>query len=171
MPNSLLWHTCSHALSGDTWKRGDLDFTGGMMILVLRALSLCTNRTDGYNSSKRAGVNGSNDNGPAAACGASVGTADMAKAGSNGLQHVQAEAPPGTAPDNKPPRSKQISTYLQERQLETTPGLLDIAAFFFANGSLLGGPFFEYKEWRDFLNREGAFYEVRRAGLFFQTSD
>ncbi len=38
----------SHMLSGDTWKRGDLDFTGALMIIFLKMVCICTNRCDGY---------------------------------------------------------------------------------------------------------------------------
>lgn len=154
---------CSHALSGDTWKRGDLDFTGGMMILVLRALSLCTNRTDGFNASashsSRAADNGGADQ--HAADGVQPAKSGTSGGSGNSEQHVPADPPPGTLLAQEEGRAPaQLSAYLQERRLEHAPGLFDVAAFFFANGSLLGGPFFEYKEWQDFLRRDGAFYEV-----------
>jgi lysophospholipid acyltransferase len=122
---------CSHVLSGDTWKRGDLDFTGAMMILFLRAVSVGTNRADGV--AIAAGLRRSAANG---------GNGDASKVAS-------AKGSAGR------------SEYLQERSLQESPGLFDLAAFFFANGSLLGGPFFEFKEWDEFLHRRGQFYEVR----------
>lgn len=99
---------CSHALSGDTWQRGDLDFTGAMMVLFLKAVSLGTNRAE------------------------------------------------GTMPQER----SAASEYLRERRLEAAPSLQDVAGFFFANGNLLGGPFFEFSEWDAFLRRTGPFYEV-----------
>ena len=74
------------------------------------------------------------------------------KAVSLGTNRAEGAAPAGCS---------TASDYLRERRLEAAPSLRDIAAFFFANGNLLGGPFFEFSEWDAFLRRAGPFYEAR----------
>lgn len=95
-----------HVAGGDTWKRGDLDFTGAMMIIFLKMVSLGTNLADG-----------------------SRGRTD-------------------------------VSEYLRERALHVAPGLWELFAYTFSNGSLLGGPYFEFGEWDDFVRRRGVFREA-----------
>ena len=128
------------------------------MIVFLRAVSLGTNRADGAAASShtQAGSNGSSitaqngdaapENKPAGEGQAATEAANGSKVASNGKGHKNGK--------------KALSLYLQERRLYSSPSLFDVAAFFFANGSLLGGPFFEFKEWDEFLNRRGQFYEV-----------
>lgn len=55
---------------------------------------------------------------------------------------------------------KGASAYLQQRALTRSPSLWELLAFVFANGNLLGGPYFEFSDWDDFLRRRGEFKEV-----------
>lgn len=70
----------------------------------------------------------------------------------------------GTAAGTRSSKVGRAGTpYLADRRVESAPSLLQLAAYLFANGSLLGGPFFEYGEWEAFVCRDGPFYEVRLA--------
>ena len=150
-------------MSGDTWKRGDLDFTGAMMILFLRAVALCTNRADG---AALAASGHTPDGTPPADTNAAGGGSPSRDGGPGGIVAVKPDGD-GAAGASAPQQSQRWarrrgpSAYLQERSIRESPDLLSVASFFFANGNLLGGPFFEYKEWDQFLHRSGAFYEVR----------
>lgn len=114
------------------------------MIIFLRAVSVCTNRSDGVPTDRISTSNGLTVVAPSVTENGVVG--DRTKASS-----------PGSATWVRTARS---SNYLTERCLHESPGLLQLASFFFANGSLLGGPFFEFKEWNEFLHRRGQFHEV-----------
>ena len=49
--------------------------------------------------------------------------------------------------------------------MERSPGLVELMAYVFANGNLLGGPYFDFKDWDDFIHRTGVFNEVRLAAF------
>jgi hypothetical protein len=120
-----------------------------MMIIFLRAISVCTNRSDGVPSDIISTSNELHAVAPSVT--------------ENGVDSERTK-PLGTGSACVVRRAGR-SDYLMERCLHESPGLLQLAAFFFANGSLLGGPFFEFKDWDDFLHRRGQFYEVGASAL------
>jgi len=99
----------SNIKGGDRWKRGGLDFTGALMILVLKLIALGASRQAGTRKPREGAAAGS-------------------------------------------------------KLLHRCPSLFELAAYAFANGNLLGGPYFEFAEWDEFVRGEGAFGEVWSLG-------
>lgn len=58
------------------------------------------------------------------------------------------------------------SHYRQSMRLPTLPGLLEYYSYCFAYGNLLAGPFFEAKEYFDFMARQVGVFLLEGGGLW-----
>ena len=61
--------------------------------------------------------------------------------------------------------SASLEEYQLSKALDKVPGLFELSSYVFANGNLLGGPYFDFKDWDDFIHRKGPFKEVRTSGF------
>lgn len=57
--------------------------------------------------------------------------------------------------DGRRHNSKSLHPYGASKRLETCPSLLEYMSYLFAFGTLLSGPFFEMKDYLDYVNRQG----------------
>ncbi|KAG2426844.1 hypothetical protein HYH02_014697 [Chlamydomonas schloesseri] len=88
--------------SGESWKTGNMDFTGGAMVAVLKLISICVCRADSFRKNK-----------------------------------------------------EDLSPYQSAHQLTRTPSLLEFVSYLFGLGNLLAGPFYEFSDYRAFMNLKG----------------
>lgn len=65
-------------------------------------------------------------------------------------------APVASSPSSSsPPSPQQLSSYASTKALDTPPSLLEWYSYIFASGNLLAGPFFELKDYLDFIKLTG----------------
>eukprot|EP01025_Chloroclados_australasicus_P031139 TRINITY_DN3141_c0_g1_i2.p1 TRINITY_DN3141_c0_g1~~TRINITY_DN3141_c0_g1_i2.p1 ORF type:complete len:490 (+),score=42.82 TRINITY_DN3141_c0_g1_i2:298-1767(+) len=105
-PYLMAWHMIN--ASGHAWQQGDIDFTGGQMVVTLKIIAIAISRADGVADS-----------------------------------------------------SKTLTVYAQSKRLDRVPSLLEYFSYTFAYGNLLAGPFFEYKDFLNFISREGDWSEEK----------
>ncbi|GIL46654.1 hypothetical protein Vafri_3591 [Volvox africanus] len=89
--------------SGESWKTGNMDFTGGAMVAVLKLVSICVCRQDSFRKNK-----------------------------------------------------EDLNAYQAAHQLVSTPTPLEFLSYLFGLGNLLAGPFFEFSEYKEFIELKGA---------------
>jgi len=74
----------------------------------------------------------------------------------DGYRRKQRIPPAAVAPSSSlSPSTWQLSTYASAKALDTPPSLLEWYSYVFAFGNLLAGPFFELKDYLDFINLTG----------------
>ncbi|GLC46847.1 hypothetical protein PLESTB_001540800 [Pleodorina starrii] len=95
--------------SGESWKTGNMDFTGGAMVAVLKLVSICVCRSDSFRKNK-----------------------------------------------------EDLTAYQAAHQLVSTPTPLEFLSYLFGLGNLLAGPFFEFTDYKDFMELKGPW--ARNAG-------
>ncbi|GIL46653.1 hypothetical protein Vafri_3591 [Volvox africanus] len=88
--------------SGESWKTGNMDFTGGAMVAVLKLVSICVCRQDSFRKNK-----------------------------------------------------EDLNAYQAAHQLVSTPTPLEFLSYLFGLGNLLAGPFFEFSEYKEFIELKG----------------
>lgn len=93
-------HVCN--ASGEAWKAGQLDFTGGAMVVALKLLSLCQCRQDSFRKDK-----------------------------------------------------EDLTPYQAAHVLPRLPSPLQFLSYLFGLGNLLAGPWVEYTDYTDFIERKG----------------
>lgn len=114
--------------SGEAWKAGNIDFTGAQMVATLKLIAVAMCYQDGWRSAQSL-KNGAGGEGP--------------RLGASGKLHAAAAA-----------HDKQGS-YQERTRLHALPSPLEFASYVFAFGNLLAGPFFEMRDYLDYINRRG----------------
>lgn len=132
---------CLHAAnaSGLSWASGELDFTGGQMVLTLKLIALAMCVQDAQR----------------AADAASASVAAPAAAGSPSKARRDAAA-------NQPSSSDVLTRYQASHAIPTCPPLLDYFGYCFCFGNLLGGPFMEFTDYAQFIARQGVWSPTAR---------
>ena len=51
--------------------------------------------------------------------------------------------------------TQDLTSYQESRKLEAMPSPLEWVSYVFASGNLLAGPFFELRDYRDYIQRQG----------------
>jgi hypothetical protein len=128
---------CLHAAnaSGLSWSSGELDFTGGQMVLTLKLIGLAMCVQDAQRQAD----------------------AVAADAGAG----AEASAPPskrGAAPaaaNLATPATPVLTRYQAAHAIPSPPPLLDYLGYCFCFGNLLSGPFIEYSDYSAFAARQG----------------
>ncbi|EFJ48091.1 hypothetical protein VOLCADRAFT_120919 [Volvox carteri f. nagariensis] len=101
--------------SGESWKTGNMDFTGGAMVAVLKLVSICVCRQDSFRKNK-----------------------------------------------------EDLSAYQAAHQLVSTPTLLEFLSYLFGLGNLLAGPFFEFSEYKEFIELKGGITDLNPSANSWQ---
>jgi lysophospholipid acyltransferase len=126
---------CLHAAnaSGLSWNSGELDFTGGQMVLTLKliALAMCVQ--------------------------------DAQRQADAAAQQAQAEGDRGSPSKrgghntNTPPATNPavLTRYQAAHAVPCAPPFLDYLGYIFCFGNLLSGPFIEYSDYSQFAARQG----------------
>ena len=77
------------------------------------------------------------------------------------LIHVEETSPPpaqGSSDQNTETLqafTQELRPYQQSHKLVSMPSLLEWLSYIFASGNLLAGPFFELRDYRDYIERQG----------------
>jgi lysophospholipid acyltransferase len=126
---------CLHAAnaSGLSWNSGELDFTGGQMVLTLKLIALAMCVQDAQRAADAAAA---------------------AEGGSGGS--------PSKTRRDAPATTDVLTRYQAAHAIPACPPLLDYLGFCFCFGNLLGGPFLEYSDYSTFAARQGVWSPVAR---------
>lgn len=60
---------------------------------------------------------------------------------------------------------QELTPYQESRKLVAMPSPLEWLSYIFASGNLLAGPFFELRDYRDYIQRQGAWAGGFPSGL------